>query len=152
MGLPVVRIFTGQLGVGNDEQVFGVALLRCFCEVEAARDDDVPVDHDDFVVGNRVRGVDEGRNAGVCEKGRGRILLRSLALVENHLHVHAALVRFQERFCDGHGRERICLHYHAVTGALQLSDHGIRATTVGREGDLDSRTARRCLRLGLPGE
>ena len=47
-------------------------------------------------MGDGVLGVDEGRDAGVLQEVSRRILFASLALVENHPHVNAALVSLDQ--------------------------------------------------------
>mgnify|MGYP006283791119 CR=1 FL=1 len=88
-------------GLTDHQQIFRVA---CFCllrKVEAARDQGLSVDQYDLVVGNRVFGINIRFDAGMDQKICGRELLGSLALVENDLHLHAALVCRFQGFGDG---------------------------------------------------
>ena len=69
-------------------------------EVEAAGDDRRAVDHHDLVVGDGVLGVDLDRDTRVQHEVRRRILLCSLALVENHLNLDAPLMGIDQGLGD----------------------------------------------------
>ena len=101
MRLPVLIVFHRQHLVVDHEQVLGVVFLGGFCEIERAGDDGFAVDDDDFVVGNRVLGVDQGGDAGMRDEVSLGVVLAPLAPVQDRLDLHAALFRIDEGFRDG---------------------------------------------------
>ena len=121
----------------DDQEVLRVLLLGRLGEVERAGDHDRPVNEDDLVVGDSVLVVDVGRDAGVRQKGRRRVLLGLLALVENRLDFHAAPVGFEQGLGDRGGGEGVGLDEDLGTGPVDLPDDGLRRAVVGAEIDLD---------------
>lgn len=86
MKLPILNVSRRKFFVTDDEEILGVTLLSCLGKVERARNHDFIVDDHHLVVGNGMSGVDFRRNAGVDEEVGGRIFLRFLALVQQHLN------------------------------------------------------------------
>jgi len=103
VALPVFEVGFGQLLRADDQEVLRVLLLGGLCEIERAGDDDRTVDEDDLVVGNGVLFVDVGRDAGMRQKGRRRVPLGLLTLVEDRLDLYAAFVGLEERLRDRKG-------------------------------------------------
>ena len=77
-----VRLVGGeQLRVVVDhQQVFGVARLGLFREIEAPRNDRPPVDQYDLVVGDRMLSVDEAGDVGVGDDVRGGVVVLPVPL------------------------------------------------------------------------
>ena len=125
----------------DDEEVLGVLLLGGLREVERTGDDDRPVDDDDLVVGDGVLGVDIGGDAGVREKGRRRVLLRPLALVEDHFDLDPPLVRLEQGLGDRGGGEGVGLDADLRAGLADLPDDRLGGAVAGAEIDLDRRDA-----------
>ena len=99
--LPVLQIDLGKLGVIPVHQnVFPVTFLSSLGVIEAPLLHRTPVYDDDLVVRNGVLGINSSRDAGIRDKRSGRVFRTPLTLVDNYLHVHAALVRAHEGFGD----------------------------------------------------
>ena len=121
MGLPVRGVLRCQFRAADHQQVLGVAGFRCLREIEAAGYDRGPVDHHDLVVGNRVLGVDEGRNARVQHEIRRRILFASLALVQNDLNLDAAFVGIDQGLGDWNADVKLYAWTRIVALAAAIS-------------------------------
>ncbi len=139
MRLPVGRVLAGQVLVADHEQVLGVVLLCGLGEVEAAGNDRLVVDDHDLVVCFGVLGVDPHGDSQVDEQVRRGILLRPLALVENHLNFDPPLVGIDQGFRDRGRRKRVGLHQDRRPGRGKFLDHRFRASTTGVEVDFDRR-------------
>jgi len=109
--LPVCRVACGEFGSMEDEEdILGIARFCCLGEVEASGDDLLIIDHHDLVVGDLVRGIDEGRDTLVDEVSRPGIPLRSLAFVQNHPNIDAAMLGIDQGLRDRNGSETIGLN------------------------------------------
>ena len=97
MRVPVLRVLCGQCLVPDDEQVLRVLLLRRLGEVEAPGEHRLAVDDHHLVVRNGVVGIDHGRHALIGEEVGGGVLLTTLALVQDDLHLHATRVGIEQR-------------------------------------------------------
>jgi hypothetical protein len=89
------------------QEIFRVVFFRRLGEIERAGQDFLPVDDHDFIVGNRVSGVDKRRNSGIGHKISRRIFFAALAPVQNDLHFYPSPVSVNESLGDGRARERM---------------------------------------------
>jgi hypothetical protein len=67
MLLPILDINLRQCLILDDQQILCILLFGSFCEIEASRDHNLPIDDHDLVMGNGVFGVDVGRNSGILD-------------------------------------------------------------------------------------
>ena len=140
--LPIVRIFFGERRVLNDQQVFRVAFLCRFGEVETSRQNRVRINHHDFVVGYGVLRINPRRHAGMKQEIGFRVFVPALALVEDDLDFHPALFGVHQRLCNRRRREGIRLDEHGGLGLAKLPNDGFRAAAFRREINLDVRRRR----------
>ena len=96
MGVPVLDVLFGQDGVVDHQQILRVVLLRCFGEVEGTGEDYAVINDHDLVVGNRVLGVNERRDAAVLEEIGFRVFLCPLAMIQNYLRFNAVPMRVHQ--------------------------------------------------------
>ena len=106
---PVLEIRPRDSGVGDEEQVLGVALLGGPGEVEGAGDGHALVYDDDFVMGDGVFGINEGEDMVVREEIRLGVFLLALASVHDGRYFYAALKRVYQCGGDGFAVEAVGL-------------------------------------------
>ena len=66
-----------------------------------------------------------------------RVLGCAIGFVEDSFDFHSSFLRFDDCFRNRLGCERVGLDTDDALGVIDLPNDGIRATTVGREVDLD---------------
>ena len=141
MVLKVLLISRVQVGpVVNDQQVLGIAVFRIVCEVETAGDQRVAVDQHDFVVSNRMLGINVGLNSRMRQEIGGGILLGSLTLVEHHDHSHSALMGEFQGLRDRCRSKRIGLDQNQPLGVINLLNNRLRAASLRRKEASDLAT------------
>ena len=101
MFLPIFRVFLGETGIVNDQQVFRVVFLCRFGEVETSRQNRVRINHHDFVMGDGVFCIDPRRHACMKQKICFRVFLPALALVEDDLNFHPRFLASTSAFAIG---------------------------------------------------
>ena len=84
MLLPICHVAGGQFWVTNHEKIFSVRFLSGLREIERPRQNYLPVNDHDFVVGDCVLRVDEHGDSRVGHEVRRGILLGALALIQDH--------------------------------------------------------------------
>jgi len=94
------------------------------------------IDDDDLVVSDGVLIVDEGGYFRIGKEGRGAVLFRSLAHVQDNLYFHPSLVRVHECLCYGCGGKGIGLHEYVFLGPVYLLRDGFGAPSTWTEIDL----------------
>jgi len=57
--IPIRFVFLCQVGVINHQQVFRITILGRLGEIKGSRDDRSAIDHHDFIVRDRMGGIDE---------------------------------------------------------------------------------------------
>ena len=72
MNLPVGGVLVRNRLIPDYEQVLGVVVFSRFGEVETARDDHAAIDDHDFIMGDGVFRIDQGRNAGITDEIGGK--------------------------------------------------------------------------------
>ena len=92
-----------------DEQVLGIPLLCTLGEVETPGDDGLPVNHNDFVVGDPMGRVDVGGDSLIGEEGCTTIPLTPLRFVEDHLNINSPVLCIYESPGDGGRGEAVSL-------------------------------------------
>ncbi len=138
MNIPVFGVLGSQGRVVNDQQVFRVVFFRLLREIERAGQNGMTVDNNYFVVSDRMPVVDESRDAVVLRESRRGVFVGLVALVQNHLYVHAPLVCVRESLGDWRGREGVGLNEHRRSGFGQRINDGLGAPAFRREVNLDT--------------
>src|SRR5262249_29664599 len=139
----------GDRGIVDQDQVLGIVLFGCLREIKAARYDRLPVNDHDFVVCNRVLGVDQHRHVCVFKKSRPRVTSARIALVQDDADIDTALPGINDGFCDWRRSETKRLNENLMLSRVESLDDSLSWVTTLRkrraETDLDfigSRQAR----------
>ena len=109
MQTPVLGILICEFAARNDDQILGVSIFRCSCEVERSRDHDLAVNDHHLVVRYSMSRIDSGWNTGVDQEVGGRVLLCLLASVQYDLDFDPSLLSFHESLSNRCRGERVCL-------------------------------------------
>jgi hypothetical protein len=101
MRLPVLDVQCGEGIVTDDQHMRCILLLRRFGEVKAPGNDRLPA-NDDLVMGYGMGRIDPRGHPLVREEIGGRILIRTVVLIEQHIDVHLTRVGVHEGFGHKH--------------------------------------------------
>jgi len=134
---PIIRESGSELGILNDEQVFGILFLSGLREIKAPSDYGASIDHHHFVVGDRVLAVDETSDAGMGQEICRGISFGFLAAVQNHLDIDTSFPCVHQRSGNRGGREGICLNEHRQLRSFQGVNNRLGAAASGRKKYVD---------------
>jgi hypothetical protein len=140
---PIVEECPGEIRIAvQHEHIFGIAILRCKREIKAAGYERwlfcIAVDDDHLVVGRRMIGVCEYRQAGPDQVlHRARLHQIGLIPVRNHLHVEAAVVGANQCICNFAMRKAECLHQDLCPGGVDSAHDQASGIVPRGEGKFD---------------
>ena len=88
-------------------------------------------------MGDGVLRIDQDRYARMSQEVGRRILLRPLALFEDHQHVHTSPVGVNQRLGDRRRGKAVGLDQHGLLGRGKFSYDGVGAAALRAEVDID---------------
>ena len=92
MDLPILKVAGSQCLVVVDHEIFRVVLLRGLGEIEGAGNNKLFVNDHDFVMSDRVLGINEGRDSLICQKISRGIFCGLITLIQDHFHMNSSLM------------------------------------------------------------
>ena len=116
MVMPVGLVESREDWVMQHQEVVGVVLLSRRGEVERAGDDRLAVNDHHLVVRDGMNRVDAHRDPRMRQEVRFGIVLGALALIQDDLDRHPALLGLDERFGNRSRGKRVGLHKDGPLG------------------------------------
>lgn len=139
MERPISQVLLCQGAIPDHQQVLRITVLGRLGEVERAGDDRNAVNNHHFIVGNSVRGIDQGLDTGTAEEvGRG-VICRPLALIQYYPDLHPSPMGHGERLSDGIGGEAVGLDQDVGPGLVEFGNDRLSTAALGTEIDLPRR-------------